>query len=135
MVMQNLKSIEDDHVSTSLWKCVCSKFYKLKDMQREELRLNQEKIRSKPTLEELYTIKDSVFKQIPLNFVESLNKGDDPKEKKILDDLCNLFYKLKDKKKENRKELNLEIASTSNYETPMVMPPNSSSHIIIVFSK
>ena len=121
MVMQNLKSIEDDHVSTSLWKCVCSKLYKLKDMQREDLRLNQEKLRSKPTLEELFTIKDSVFKKIMLNFVESLKKGDDPKAKKIWDHLCNLFYKLKDKKKENRKELKLEIASTSDYEIPMVM--------------
>jgi PP-loop superfamily ATP-utilizing enzyme len=31
-------NIEDDHVSTCLWKCVCSRFYNLKDIQREELR-------------------------------------------------------------------------------------------------
>ena len=103
---------------------MCYRFYKLEDMQRNELRLKQEKLtlipilkelhttndkmfiermnipkvstkertRPKPTLEELHTIKNKVFQKIFLNLAETLNKGDNLKEKKIWYHLFNSFH-------------------------------------------
>lgn len=62
-IQENI-NIEEDHVSTSLWECVCTRFYRLKDMQREELKLKQERMKLIPTLEELHVMDDKVLHEL-----------------------------------------------------------------------
>ncbi len=62
-VQKNI-NIKDDHVFASLWKCVCSKLYKLKDMQREELRLKQARLKVIPTLEEVHATNNKVLHEL-----------------------------------------------------------------------
>ena len=66
---------------------------------------------------------------------KKLNRGDDPKTKKVWGHPWNWFHKLKDWKKDKRKELKLKITSTPDHEAPMVISPNSSFHIISVFDR
>ena len=89
-------NIKDDHVSTSLWKCVYSRFYKPKDMQREELRSKQARLKLIPSLEELHGTNDNVLhdlfdqyrEKISYRAQENISIEDDHMSKMFCNHIC-----------------------------------------------